>query len=93
MPKKFAMLCVVGRVDKSIVEVGRWYPSSKTCHCCGYLYRNLTLAEGLRIYKGKIGLSSPEFTHADCPPVDDRPMETSVLRSGGRLEREKTVFH
>lgn len=30
---------------KTVVEVGRFYPSSKLCHNCGYKYENLSLAE------------------------------------------------
>ena len=30
---------------KFVIEVDRWYPSSKTCHKCGYVYRDLTLGE------------------------------------------------
>ena len=31
--------------DKFVIEVDRWFASSKTCHCCGYVYKNLTLGE------------------------------------------------
>ena len=48
------------------------------------------LEEGIRIYKENIGLSSPEFTHVDCPTVDDRCSYN--LKSSGRLNREKHVF-
>ena len=30
---------------RGFVRVGRFYPSSKTCSACGYVYRGLTLAE------------------------------------------------
>lgn len=30
---------------KFVIEVDRWYSSSKTCHECGYVYRDLTLGE------------------------------------------------
>ena len=30
---------------KMVVEVGRWFPSSKMCHRCGYVYKGLTLSE------------------------------------------------
>jgi len=30
---------------KEVVFVGRFYPSSKTCHKCGYVYKGLTLGE------------------------------------------------
>ena len=31
--------------DKFIIDVDRWFASSKTCHECGYVYKNLTLGE------------------------------------------------
>ena len=30
---------------RGFVKVGRWYPSSKTCHHCGYINRGLTLKD------------------------------------------------
>ena len=79
--------------NRKIVFVDRFYPSSKTCHNCGYINKSLTLNdrqwvcpqcgevverdynaalnildEGLRI----IGCSTPEFTLADYPTMDER---------------------
>lgn len=31
--------------DKLVIEVDRWFASSKTCHECGYVYKGLTLSE------------------------------------------------
>lgn len=31
--------------DKFVIEVDRWFASSKTCHKCGYVYKGLTLNE------------------------------------------------
>ena len=31
--------------NKLVIEVDRWFASSKTCHCCGYIYKDLTLGE------------------------------------------------
>ena len=31
--------------NKFIIEVDRWFSSSKTCHKCGYVYKGLTLGE------------------------------------------------
>ena len=31
--------------DKFVIEVGRWFSSSKTCHKCGYVYKGLSLNE------------------------------------------------
>ena len=30
---------------KMVVEVSRWFPSSKLCHRCGYVYKGLVLSE------------------------------------------------
>jgi putative transposase len=30
--------------DKQIVKINRWYPSSKTCHKCGWIKQDLTLS-------------------------------------------------
>ena len=32
-------------IKKEVVFVGRFYPSSKTCHKCGYMNRELTLKD------------------------------------------------
>ena len=31
--------------DKQVIKIGRYYPSSKTCHCCGYVKEDLTLRD------------------------------------------------
>ena len=31
--------------DKRVVKINRFYPSSKTCHGCGWLHRDLSLWE------------------------------------------------
>ena len=31
--------------NRKIIEVGRFYPSSKTCHCCSYVKKDLTLKD------------------------------------------------
>lgn len=98
--------------NRQIVFVDRFFPSSKTCNHCGYVYKSLKLSErqwicpdcnsiierdynaacnlkdeGLRI----IGLSSPEFTLADCPTMDDK-REIS-LKSSDRLKQERNELH
>jgi len=30
---------------KKLVEISRWYPSSKRCHVCGHIYTELELSE------------------------------------------------
>ena len=99
--------------ERQLVFINRFYPSSKTCHCCGYVNKSLKLSdrqwvcpecgslierdynaalnildEGIRI----IGLSSPEFTLANYPTMDDR-LGNKELKSSDRLKQEKNVFH
>lgn len=37
---------------RAFVKVGRWYPSSKTCHHCGYINHGLTLKDRVWICAG-----------------------------------------
>ena len=92
--------------NKEIIEIDRYFPSSKLCSSCGYKKEDLTLKdrewvcpqcgqthnrdinasinilnEGIRIYKEKIGLSSPELTLVE---------NTTLV---GSLRQEKNVFH
>ena len=98
---------------RQLVFIDRFYPSSKTCHCCGYVNKSLKLSdrqwvcpecnsvidrdlnaamnikdEGLRKI---IGWSSPKFTPADCPTMDDK-REIS-LKSSDRMKQEKNGSH
>jgi putative transposase len=92
--------------NREIIEIDRYFPSSKLCSNCGYKNDDLTLKnrewvcpqcgqthnrdinasinilnEGIRIYKEKIGLSSPELTLVE---------NTTLV---GSLKQEKNVFH
>lgn len=98
---------------RDIIEIDRFYPSSKLCNCCGHKYKDLKLSqrewvcsscgtkhdrdinaainienEGRRILK--IGLSSPEFTLADYPLMDDKAEKS--LKSNGKKKQEKNVI-
>jgi putative transposase len=98
---------------RDIIEIDRFYPSSKLCSCCAHKYKDLKLSErewvcsscgtkhdrdinaainieneGRRILK--IGLSSPEFTLADYPLMDDKAEKP--LKSNGRKKQEKNVI-
>lgn len=51
-------------------QVDRWYPSSKTCHCCGRIKKELQLSD--RIYR------------CECGYVEDRDYNASLnLRDAG----------
>lgn len=59
---------------RGFVKVGRFYPSSKTCSKCGYVYSNLTLAER-------------EWTCPECGKKHNRDLNAAVniAREGKRL--------
>ena len=60
--------------DKFVIEVDRWFASSKTCHECGYVYKNLTLGER-------------EWTCPICGEHHDRDLNAAVniLMEGQRM--------
>lgn len=59
---------------KMVVEISRWYPSSKTCHRCGYVYKNLTLNER-------------EWKCPECGETHDRDRNAAlnILEEGKRI--------
>ena len=61
---------------KKVVLVDRFYPSSKTCHKCGYVYKNLTLGER-------------EWTCPVCGEHHDRDLNAAIniLLEGERIMR------
>ena len=60
--------------NKFVIEVYRWFASSKTCHECGYVYKNLTLGER-------------EWTCPICGEHHDRDLNAAVniLMEGQRM--------
>ena len=63
---------------KQLVKVNKWYPSSKTCHKCGYINKELTL-------------SDREWICPSCGSVIDRDYNASLnIRDEGiRIIKEK----
>jgi len=59
------------KTGSTVVEIPRFYPSSKTCSCCGYIYSNLSLSERA-------------WTCPECGTVHDRDRNAAVniLRVG-----------
>lgn len=59
--------------DKRVIEVDRWFPSSKICHVCGYKYSDLKL-------------SDREWTCVHCGSHHDRDLNASlnILHEGER---------
>ena len=60
--------------DKQIVKIDRFFPSSKTCNCCGYINQNLDL-------------SIREWTCPSCNTKLDRDLNASIniLKEGYKL--------
>ena len=60
--------------DKFVIEVDRWFASSKTCHKCGYVYKGLTLGER-------------EWTCPICGIKHDRDLNAAIniLAEGNKI--------
>jgi len=60
--------------DKQIVRIDRFFPSSKTCNCCGYINQNLDL-------------SIREWTCPSCKSKLDRDLNASknILKEGIKI--------
>jgi len=41
----FAKFIKILETKTNVVKIDRFYPSSKTCHKCGYVYQDLSLKE------------------------------------------------
>lgn len=66
--------------DKQVVKIGRYYPSSKTCHCCGYVNKDLQLKDR-------------EWTCPHCGKTLDRDINAAIniLKEGLRNTSAGTV--
>jgi putative transposase len=64
--------------NRDIIFVDRWFPSSKTCSCCGWKNKSLSLKDR-------------EFICEDCGVVIDRDLNASIniLNEGLRIYKEK----
>ena len=60
--------------DKQIVKINRFFPSSKTCNCCGYINQNLSL-------------DIREWTCPSCNTKLDRDLNASIniLKEGYKI--------
>lgn len=67
--------------NRKIIEVGRFYPSSKTCHCCGYRMNYM-------------GLEVREWSCPNCGIKHDRDINAAIniMNEGLRiLDNQSTV--
>lgn len=68
-----------GWYGREVIRVGRWYPSSKTCHVCGFINEALTL-------------SDREWTCPSCKEHHDRDFNASMnILAEGLRQRNTTV--
>jgi putative transposase len=60
--------------NKKIINIDRFFPSSKTCNCCGYINQNLKL-------------DIREWTCPSCNTVLDRDLNAAknILKEGNKI--------
>jgi putative transposase len=65
--------------DKEILRIDRFFPSSKTCNCCGYIAQNLDL-------------SMREWTCPSCDTKLDRDLNAAknILNEGYKIKSSGT---
>jgi len=78
--------------DKRVVEVGRFFPSSKTCNSCGWINNNLIISD--RIWKCKCGLEVDRDLNAAKNILDeglrlDISVGTTDYGRGAKISLEK----
>jgi putative transposase len=68
-----------GWYGREVIRVDRWYPSSKTCHACGFINEGLTLEDR-------------EWTCPICKKEHDRDFNASMnILAEGMRQRSTTV--
>lgn len=72
------------RADKKLIRIDRWYPSSKTCSCCGKIKEDLQLGD--RIYECACGNRMDRDENAAINICRE-----GVRKSGMKLDIEKKI--
>jgi putative transposase len=62
-----------------VIKVGRFFPSSKTCHCCGWKWENMTLKDRVFVCQ------NPQCPYYQFPQDRDHNAGQNVLREALRL--------
>jgi putative transposase len=62
-----------------VVKVDRFFPSSKTCHCCGWKWEDMTLTDRVFVCQ------NPSCPYAQFPQDRDHNAAQNVLREALRL--------
>jgi putative transposase len=62
-----------------VIKVGRFFPSSKTCHCCGWKWEAMTLADRVFVCQ------NPSCPYYQFPQDRDHNASQNILREALRL--------
>jgi putative transposase len=62
-----------------VIKVGRFFPSSKTCHCCGWKWEAMTLADRIFVCQ------NPSCPYYQFPQDRDHNAGQNILREALRL--------
>jgi len=62
-----------------VIEIGRFFPSSKTCHCCGWKWETMTLKDRLFLCQ------NPECPYYQFPQDRDHNAGQNILREALHL--------
>ena len=67
--------------QKEVVQINRWFPSSKSCNCCGYVNKNLTL-------------NIREWKCPSCNTILDRDFNAAknILTEGQKINRQELTI-
>jgi putative transposase len=65
--------------DKQVIKISRWYPSSKTCSCCGWINQDLKL-------------ENRSWTCSKCNTILDRDVNAAknILKEGLKITSDGT---
>ena len=62
-----------------VIKVGRFFPSSKTCHCCGWKWEDMQLSDRVFICQ------NPTCDYHSCEQDRDHNASLNILREALRL--------
>ncbi len=62
-----------------VIKIGRFFPSSKTCHCCGWKWEEMTLKDRLFLCQ------NPQCSYYQFPQDRDHNAGQNILREALRL--------
>jgi len=73
------LISKVERRGGQVVKVDRFFPSSKTCHCCGWKWEDMTLSDRVFVCQ------NPACPYAQFPQDRDHNAAQNVLQEALRL--------